>query len=45
MIKEFSEGFNNKWNGNEDWCDLSRKLLDVASEVCGYAQNKPRNFE
>ena len=45
MIKEFYEGFNNKWNGNEDRCDLSRKLLDVVSEVCGYAQGKPRNFE
>ena len=26
--------------GNEDWCGLKRKLLDVASEVCGYAKAK-----
>ena len=32
-------------NGNEDWCGLKRKLLDVASEVCGYTKGKPRYFE
>ena len=32
-------------NGNEDWCGLKRKLLDVASEVCGYTKGKPRLFE
>ena len=30
--KEFAEGVNNKCDGNEDWCDLKRKLLDVAIE-------------
>ena len=34
--EEFAEEFNNKCDGNEDWCGLKRKLLDVASEVCGY---------
>ena len=34
--EEFAEGFNNKCDGNEDWCGLKGKLLDVASEVCGY---------
>ena len=43
--KEFAEGVNNKCDGNEDWCDLKRKLLDVASEVCGYTKGKPRYFE
>ena len=31
---EFAEGVNNKCDGNEDWCDLKIKLLDVVSEVC-----------
>ena len=26
-------------------CGLSRKLLDVASEVCGYIKGKPRHLE
>ena len=43
--EEFVEGVNNKCDGNEDWCGLKRKLLDVASEVCGYTKGKPRNFE
>ena len=33
--EEFAEGVNNKCDGNEDWYSLKRKLLDVASEVCG----------
>ena len=43
--EEFAEGINNKCDGNEDWCGLKRKLLDVASEVCGYAKGKPKHFE
>ena len=43
--EEFVEGVNNKCDGNEDWCGLKRKLLDVASEVCGYTKSKPRHFE
>ena len=43
--EEFAEGVNNKCDGNEDWCGLKRKLLDVASEVCGYSKGKPRHFE
>ena len=33
--EEFAEGVSNKCDGNEDWYSLKRKLLDVASEVCG----------
>ena len=33
---------NNKCDGNENWCGLKRKLLDVVSEVCGYTKGKPR---
>ena len=29
--KEFAAGVNNKCDGNEDWCGLKRKLIDVAS--------------
>ena len=45
MKEEFAEGVKNKCDGNEDWCVLKRKLLDVASEVCGYTKGKPRYFE
>ena len=45
ILGEFTEGVNNKCDNNEDWCDLKRKLLDVASEVCGYTKGKPRDFE
>ena len=34
MKKKFAEVVNNNCDGNEDWCGLKRKLLDVASEVC-----------
>ena len=45
-VKEkFAEGSNNKCDGNEERCCLKRKLLDVASEVCGYTKGKPRHFE
>ena len=27
--QDFAEGVNNKWVGNEDWCGLKRKLLDL----------------
>ena len=40
--EEFAEEVNNKCDGNEDWCGLKRKLLDVASEVCHYTKG---NFE
>ena len=43
--EELAEGVNNKGDGNEDWCGLKRKLLDVASEVCVYTKCKPRHFE
>ena len=39
------KGLTTNVNGNEDWCGLKRKLLDVASEVCGYTKGKPRYFE
>ena len=45
MQEEFGGMVNNKFDGNEDWCGLKRKLLDVASEVCGYTKSKPRYFE
>ena len=44
MKEEFAEGIN-KCDGNEDWCGLIRKLLDVASEVCGYTKGKASHFE
>ena len=34
--EEFAGGINNNCGGNEDWCGLKRKLLDVVSEVCAY---------
>ena len=43
--EEFAEGVNNKCDGNEDWCGLKRRLLDVAIEVCGYTTGKPKHFE
>ena len=44
--EEFAEGvINSKCDGNEDWCGLKRKLLDVASEICSYTKGKPRYFE
>ena len=43
--EEFAEGFNNKRDGNEDWCDLKRELLDVTNEDCGYTKGKHRYFE
>ena len=39
--EEFAEGINNKCDSTEDWCGLKRKLLGVASEVCGYTKGKP----
>ena len=41
MKEEFVKGVHNKCDGYEDWCGLKRKLLDVASEVCGYTKGKP----
>ena len=41
LKEEFDDGVNNKCDGNEDWYDLKSKLLDVASEVCGYTKDKP----
>ena len=43
--EEFTEEVNNRYEGNEDCCGLKRKLLDAASEVCGYTKGKPRHFE
>ena len=36
--EEFAEEVHSKYDSNEDWCGLKRKLLDVASEVCGYTK-------
>ena len=43
--EEPTEGVKNKCDGNEDWCGLKRKLLNVVSEVCGYTKGIPRHFE
>ena len=43
--EEFVEGFNNKCDGKEDWCGLKRKLLDIATEVCGYTIDKHKHFK
>ena len=43
--EEFAKGVNNNHDGNEDWCGLKRKLLDVDSEFCGYTKGKPGHFE
>ena len=36
MKEEFATEFKNKYDGNEDWYGLKRKLLDVVSEVWLY---------
>ena len=36
MKEEFVEAVNNECDGNEDWCGMKRKLLDVASKVWLY---------
>ena len=41
MKEDFTEGVNKKCDGNEDWSGLERKLLDVASEICGYRKVTP----
>ena len=45
MKEQFAKGFNSKCDGNEDQCGLKRKLLNVAGEVCGFTERKPRHFE
>ena len=50
MKEEYAERVNNRYDGDEDKkrkknFGLKRKLLDVASEVCGYSKGKPRYFE
>ena len=45
LKEEFAEVVNNKCDGNEDWHDFKRKLLDDVSKVCGYTKGKPRHFE
>ena len=45
MKEDCAEVVNNKCDGNEDWCGLKRKLLDVANEVCGYTKGKTRHFD
>ena len=45
LKEELAEGVNHNFDGNEDWCGLKRKLLDVAREVCGFTKGKPRHFE
>ena len=39
--QEFAEWVSNKYDGNEYWCGLERKLLDAAKEVCGCTKGKP----
>ena len=41
LKEEFAERVNNKSEGNEDWCGLKRKLLDVAIKFCGYTKDNP----
>ena len=41
MEQEFAEWVSNKYDGNEYWCGLERKLLDAAKEVCGCTKGKP----
>ena len=43
--EECAEGVKNKCEGYEGWFDLKRKLLDVASEVCGYSKGKSKHFK
>ena len=43
--EKFAEGVNDKCDGNKDGRALERKLLDVASEACGYTKAKPNHFE
>ena len=43
--EEFPEGVNKKCDGNEDWCGLKRKLVDVASELYDYTKRKPTHSE
>ena len=42
--EEFGVGVN-KCDGNEDWCGLKRKLLDVVTLVCDYTKITPKNLE
>ena len=44
MKEEFAERVNNKCDGNEDWCGLKSKLLDVASES-SYTKFKSRHLK
>ena len=45
-VKEaFAVGVNSKCDDTEYWFCLKRKLLDIASEFCGYTKGKPRPFE
>ena len=41
LKEEFAERVNKKCEGNEDWCGLKRKLLDVAIKFCGYTKDNP----
>ena len=45
MKEEFPEGVNKKCDGNEDWCGLKGKLVDVASEVHDYTKRKSTHSE
>ena len=45
MKEEFSEEVNSKCDGNDDFYDLKKMLSDVASEICGYTNGKPRHFK
>ena len=45
MTKDLAEGINNKCDGNENWCRLTRKFVDVESAACGYTKVKPKYYE
>ena len=45
MKEKLAEWVNDKCDGDEDWCGLKKKLLDVTSEVWGYTTGKPGLFE
>ena len=41
----FAEKVNTRWDGNDNYDCLQRKLLDLAREVCGCNKGKPRHSE
>ena len=41
----FTEKVNKRFDRNDNWDGLQRKLSDVAREVCGYTTGKSRHSE